>query len=370
MEPTEAIEYQWPYLLSFLPPAESIENLAVTTGAIKRRRRITSANTLLRLALVYAYCGYSLRQTAAWAEASGVAEVSDVALLKRFRASADWMCALMNDVIESQVDPLPRASVGSFTRIRLIDGTTISEPGSAGSDWRVHLGFDLVNHRMVSLELTSTRAGESLARFDPIENELLIGDRGYARRSGFEHVVAKGAHFLVRLPWNALKFNDATGNAFDLLEWLRTLPEAEPAEVDVRFPGASAPLRIVATRKSEAAAANARKKILSRATNHSKRTDPRTLEAAGYIVLITSVPASRLSHTEALALYRFRWQIELCFKNLKSIGTLDKLPAKDPNLARMILATKLLGALLVEQLTTRYVSISPWGYCIRAAASQ
>src|SRR4051812_41797467 len=122
MEARELIEYQWPYLLSFLPSVETIEDLAVTTGAIRRRRRIASADTLLRLAFVYGYCGYSLRQTAAWAEASGVAEVSDVALLKRFRSSADWLCALITAVIDSQVEPLPRAAAGTFTRIRLIDG--------------------------------------------------------------------------------------------------------------------------------------------------------------------------------------------------------------------------------------------------------
>lgn len=370
MRVTEAIEYQWPYLLAFLPSIDSIEQLALSTGAIKRRRRIDSAETLLRLAFVYAFCGYSLRQTAAWAEASGVAEVSDVALLKRFRTSADWICALMSSVLTSQVDTLSGAAVGSFSRVRLIDGTTISEPGSSGSDWRVHLGFDVAKHRMVSLELTSARAGESLLRVDPMKDELLIADRGYAHARGLKHVLINGAHFLVRLPWKGLALKDTGGAAFDILEWARTIPEAAAAEVEVYLHDSAVPLRVVALRKTEPAAAAARKKIFSRATNHSKQTDPRTLEAAGYTILLTSVAGSELSADDALALYRFRWQIELCFKNLKSIGTLNKLPAKDPHLARMILATKLLGALLIEQLTSRYVSFSPWGYPLRQPSAQ
>ena len=48
------------------------------------------------------------------------------------------------------------------------------------------------------------------------------------------------------------------------------------------------------------------------------------------------------------ALYRLRWQIELLFKRLKSLLHLDRLPAKDPALARAWLHAHLLIALLVE----------------------
>jgi len=50
-----------------------------------RLREVDSASTLLRLALAYGFCQMSLRQTAAWAEAAGIARISDVALLKRLQ---------------------------------------------------------------------------------------------------------------------------------------------------------------------------------------------------------------------------------------------------------------------------------------------
>jgi IS4 transposase len=65
--------------------------------------------------------------------------------------------------------------------------------------------------------------------------------------------------------------------------------------------------------------------------------------------------------------YRFRWQIELAFKRMKSILNLDELPAKDPALARTVLYAKLLAALLVEDFTTHFLAISPWGYTLRSA---
>lgn len=368
MNASEAVEYQWPYLRTFLPDSAAIEMMAARTGALVRRREIASADRLLRLAMAYGFCGYSLRQTAAWAQMAGVADVSDVALLKRFRASADWMCELVAVVLSAQVHP-PQPSTRTFSRIRLVDGTTVAKPGSKGTDWRLHLGFDLQEHRMISLELTDSSGGESLRRIEPAQGELLIADRGYARTSGLQWVLQHNAHFLVRMPWNNISLDTLAGTPFDVLHWLRNLPEATPAEVAVRLRTGSVPLRLLSLRKSEPAAEASRKKILSHATNHTKQTDPRTLEAAGYTLLITDVSQDRLTAAAAFDLYRFRWQIELCFKSMKSIVELDRLPAKDPRLGRMILATKLLGALLIEQLTQRYVSFSPWGYPLEHAAA-
>lgn len=368
MQMTEAVEYQWPYLRAFLPPTDVVEALATRTGALIRRREIASADRLLRLAMVYGFCGFSLRQTAAWAQMANVAHVSDVALLKRFRKSADWMCELVAMFLANRVDPPPSIGTSSM-RVRLVDGTTMSKPGSNGVDWRVHLGFDLRNKRIASLELTGVSTGESLRRLTPLAGELLIADRGYARANGLQWVLEHSSHFLVRIPWNTLPLKTTSGEPFDMLAWLRGIGEASPAETVVRLTANATPLRLLALRKSEPAAEASRAKVLKYATNHTKTTDPRTLEAAGYILLLTDLPAEHLGLSAAFDLYRFRWQIELCFKTMKSVLFLNDLSAKDPDLARMVLAAKLLGALLVEAFTERYVSISPWGYPLRVSTS-
>jgi hypothetical protein len=42
------LEYQWPYLVSFLAPTDALEKSAKDLGALKRKRSVDSANTLLR----------------------------------------------------------------------------------------------------------------------------------------------------------------------------------------------------------------------------------------------------------------------------------------------------------------------------------
>ena len=103
MDAQESLENEWPYLLSFLPPEETLEATARSCGAIQRRRAVAEASTLLRLALVYGFCGFSLRQTAAWAEAADIASLSDVALLKRFRKTPDWLGHLLGVKLAERV---------------------------------------------------------------------------------------------------------------------------------------------------------------------------------------------------------------------------------------------------------------------------
>ncbi len=139
MKPTEIIEYQWPYLMSFLDVDEPLDESAKKYGALIRKRRIDSADKLLRLALVYGFCGLSLRQTAAWAEASDVASLSDVALMKRLRKASDWLGHLVATKLAK------RSSLASKypLRLLLVDASTVSAPGNTSTDWKIHLGFDL-----------------------------------------------------------------------------------------------------------------------------------------------------------------------------------------------------------------------------------
>jgi hypothetical protein len=91
----------------------------------------------------------------------------------------------------------------------------------------------------------------------------------------------------------------------------------------------------------------------------SRTVQPKSREAAGYVVVVTTLTEPMRGIME---FYRRRWQIELAFKRLKSLLQLGHLKKFDPDGARAWLQGKLLVACLIEKLILTAERFSPWGY--------
>ena len=362
MNPPTAIEEDWPFLLTLLPP--DLETTAREMGAFERKRQVRCAADLLRLALVYGFGGLSLHATAVWARLTHVANLSDPALLKRLCRAADWLGRLLLDKLAQRAawSP-PREGL----RIRLMDATAVSRQGSTRTDFRVHLGFDLLSLTLDSVEVTTDAGGETFKRFAVQPGELLIGDGAYARRPGMAAVVEAGGEVLVRHHWYDVPLEHPDGTAFDLWRALRGLGPTQVGEWEVqtapRKEGTPAIRgRLIAIRKSPQAIEEARRKLRRQAQKHGRTPSAETLEAADYVMLFITLPAARLAAALVLELYRFRWQVELAFKRMKSLIHLDEMAAQKEELCRTFLLAKLLGAVLIDELSHRAVDFSPWGY--------
>jgi hypothetical protein len=114
----------WDWAVERLGGACVISALARETRAFVRARGIGNAIDLLRLTLSYCLGHAGLRGTAAWAEAIGVASVSDVALLGRFRNTAQWLSRLVAGIVARGC---PEAAKGRL--IRILDGSSVSKAG-------------------------------------------------------------------------------------------------------------------------------------------------------------------------------------------------------------------------------------------------
>jgi IS4 transposase len=79
-----------------------------------------------------------------------------------------------------------------------------------------------------------------------------------------------------------------------------------------------------------------------------------TLEAADWVILVTSLAPDEFSTRDVLALYRLRWRIELSFKRLKSLIGLKTPPGTDPRVAKPYLLAHLLIILLLEPLVREF----------------
>jgi hypothetical protein len=122
----------WEILRTFLPP--EWREQARRLGAMRRARYISDPETVLRVLLLHLAAGCSLAETAARASASGLAQISAVGVFKRLRAAEPWVRWLAQQM-RGAAD-LPMAVAGR--RVRAMDATSVSEPGSTGTDWKVH----------------------------------------------------------------------------------------------------------------------------------------------------------------------------------------------------------------------------------------
>jgi len=351
------LHQDWQQVLALLPA--DLEASARQTKALQRRRETRSAVDLLRLVLLYSVGDLSLRLTGLWATILGLGCSSPVAIRKRLQKARAWVGQLLATSLLGLHFLTPTPTV----RLRLVDATSISCPGSQGTDWRVHLGFDLGQLSLDTIEITDVHGAESLGRFAPHPGEILVADRGYAQSPGVAATLATGGGLVLRCGWRSLAFRDAAGQPFDLLAWLHGLPPTGPAEhaLAVQIREHTYPVRLIACRLSAQAAEAARRRIRRRANRKGRTPQRETFVAAGFLFVVTNLPAETWSAATVLDLYRVRWQVELAIKRLKSIWRLDQVRAQDPQLVQTYLLGKLLGAVLGEALSRGvYVRRPEW----------
>lgn len=362
----------WEIVVRVLP--RGWEDKARELGALRRCREFPDAATLLRVLLIHLAEGCSLRETAVRAAEGQLVTVSDVALLKRLKVSGEWFRWMGEALMRRWVTPrAAQALLGEGLRVRVVDGSIVSEPGATGSTWRLHYATRLPSLTCDEVHVTDTTVGESLRRFSVAPGDLLIADRGFANRAGVRHVQHHGGAVIVRLNLTNLPLVDATGRPVVLLRHLRKLRAGALGEWPVWVADDKKGLdpiagRVCAIKKSKAAAQRAREKATRESRHQGHQIRPDTLEAAGYIFVFTTLGA-HIPADAVLELYRGRWQIELAFKRLKSLLALGHLKKVDPQGAQAWLQGKLLVAILIEALIALAERFFPWGYPLDPEAS-
>lgn len=359
-----ASEENWEILQTLFP--SNWQGLAQATSASTRLRGFKAIEDVLRILLLHVGKGYSLRETVALAKVAGIADISDVALLKRLRNSEQWLRELCLGLLKKGKFRVPKTA-HNFS-IRLVDGTVVKEPGKTGSLWRLLYSFELPRFECDYFRLTPTNGegnGESFTYLPVASGDYVIGDRGYCTIGGIEHVAKAKAYTLVRVNPVSLPVFEGNSRKFSFLKKLFSLKSPHQCgswDVLVKGESLTIPGRICAIRKSDCAIKLAEKRLRREASRDGRNLQPETIELAKYVIVFTTFPEQHFDANAILQWYRVRWQIELVFKRMKSLAQLGHLPKYDPQSSRAWLYGKLFIALLTQELIHYADSISPWGY--------
>jgi hypothetical protein len=322
---SDVVNSLWDTAASYLP--KDLDALARETGAVKRFRTFGNGLQLLRAELLCASAN-SFRVAAELASMSGLVDVSAEALFYRMNRSEDYLERILLHLVH-------RLNVPAGCKVVAVDGTSLSGPASKGADWRVHVGYGPVRGIPCSVVLTDSHAGESLRRHSLQPGWLVLADMGYGTARNIHAAFEAGSDMLIRVPKSNIRLLDASGKSADWKAMDGQVPATGPASFSLSVP---VPPDGVGSGWST-------KKAIA---HHPIRLIGIRNPLGVVVWLATNMSEERLSNEDAGRLYRVRWQIELFFKRLKSLGDLDVLNSREGPTAKAALLAKLILLMLAN----------------------
>lgn len=184
------------------------------------------------------------------------------------------------------------------------------------------------------------------------KNDLALFDLGFFKLKALHRIKEQGAFFLSRLLTKTGVHDPQTmeeihldkvlgkveGHAYELKVVLGTLPQDQIA------------CRLICLRVSDQLANKRRRELKARCRRRRWGCSKKSLALCSWTLLITNASTRQLPATIALRLYMLRWQIELLFKQLKSILQIHHSnTGKEPRLCCELYG-KLIGAVLIHRI--------------------
>ncbi|MDO9068041.1 MAG: transposase, partial [Deltaproteobacteria bacterium] len=141
------------------------------------------------------------------------------------------------------------------------------------------------------------------------QGDVIIADRCFANRRGVNHILDHGGDVLVRMNLCSLPLQDEHGAPFVQLPYLRTLQAGQTGEWSTTLQGTkgSVAVRVCAYRKTDEQRIESERKYRQYINKKQQKFNADTLEASGYVVMVTTL--SSLNAEGILALYRHRWRL-------------------------------------------------------------
>jgi len=298
--------------------------------------------------------------------------ISRVALHYRFsKEAAVLLLKCLQFVLKQKVDKIGTIDtelLRPFRRVLLVDSSSwdVSEklldvlPGSGGSasaaNCKLQTVYDYKCGELTFMEITEgtcpdCRYTNNLPGMLE-KNDLLLMDQGYFKLTTFAGIIEKEAFFLTRFLVGTGLIDAITNAPLDLFERLSQL-QGNACEMDVLMgsrKSSRVPCRLIALRVSEQIANERRRRLKKAAKKKGRTVSKHHLRMCDWTLLITNVPQRWLPMEMVRALYTVRWQIELLFKQFKSILRVHQSDTGKENRLRCELYGKLIGAVLIHRI--------------------
>jgi len=184
------------------------------------------------------------------------------------------------------------------------------------------------------------------------KNDLALFDLGFFKLKALHRINEQGAFFLCRLLTKTGVHAPQTMEEIHLDKVLGKV-EGHAYELNVVVggpPHKEIPCRLICLRVSEQLANKRRRELKARCRRRRWGCSKKSLALCSWTLLITNASGRQLPARIALDLYMLRWQIELLFKQLKSILQIHHSNTGKESRLCCELYGKLIGAVLIHRI--------------------
>jgi hypothetical protein len=266
------------------------------------------------------------------------AKISRVGLHHRFTASAEtFLLGLLELLLKrtTRTETLNPAALAPFNSVHIFDSSSWDIdpalknvlPGSGGgasdANCKLQAGYEYKTGTLGFFAVTEGIKPDQAYCLELVDHvqkgALTLEDLGYFKVRKFQLLSEKGAFFLSRFLVGTAVFNSSTDREINLGSMLRSIKD-DVLEMNVTIGSTERfPCRFIALRVPEQVANERRRKL--RNTSKKKGRTPSKLHLAlcDWTLFVTNATADILPLNVVRSLYRLRWQIELIFKQLKSV---------------------------------------------------
>lgn len=348
---------------------KTVDRWAKQTGFI-RRKRVFKAYEFLML-MVVGQMGMK-HPSLAGMVAAITASFSREALHKRFTPQA--VAFMHRCLVFALKEKLNRASLidakalRPFDRVAIVDSSGWNVhpslesvlPGTggdgSGATCKLQTFYEYKRGELSFVEMTSGLVPDNryVDHLPEMLNkkDLTLFDLGYFKLNALHRIDGKGAFYLCRLLTQTSVHDPQNMKEIQLDKVLGTV-NGDAIELNVLLGSTQRdkiPCRLICLRVSEELANKRRRELRARTSRRRKGCSKKSLALCSWTLLITNAPAKQLPAGIALDLYMLRWQIELLFKQLKSILRIHQSnTGREPRL-RCELYGKLIGAVLIHRI--------------------
>ena len=282
--------------------------------------------------------------------------------------------AVLRRLIEKQFSDwlISEHFLSSFNHVRIKDSTTFKVPdnlkenfsgnGGGVAGITVQYEFDLKTGKFLDLTITEacrndqTDASETSENI--CENDLVLRDMGYYSAPVLREFDEKGAFYLSRLPASVSVY-DKNGKELDFKKIRTSMSEngIEVMEKQVLIGEAKLPVRLmIGLVPPEVYQQRIRRKEREE-KKKGRQTKEKTKQLLYFNLFITNADHDKLPLDKIMPLYRFRWQVELQFRNWKSLFSIHTMQKMKETRYITMLYTRLILIVVHLQIINRVQGI-------------